>query len=161
MSTVTSTELPVAKEVRDLFEGLLGKDCDLSDGQRLTGAGGLVGVYVDDQLALRAVVAFDLAMAAYAGAAIGLMPPGGAQDAVDDKDLFPLLADNACEVLNVMAALFNVGTAPHLRLYATHAPTDALPADVAVPLAALGNRVDWTVAVKGYGKGQLSICLVP
>jgi hypothetical protein len=159
MSTAT-TELPAAKDVRDLLEGLLGKDTDFSDGTRITGPGGLVGTYVDDSLVLRAVVAFDLAMAAYTGAAIGLMPAGGAQDAVDDKDLFPMLRDNACEVLNVMASLFNVGNAAHLRLYTTHAPAEALPGDVAAHLGALGGRVDWTVAVKGYGKGQLSIVLV-
>jgi hypothetical protein len=154
-----TTALPPAKEVRDLLEGLLGRDCDFTDGKRVTGAGGLVGVYVDDQLGLRAVVAFDLALAAYAGAAIGLMPPGGAQDAVEDGELFALLRDNAAEVLNVMAALFNVGTAPHLRLYGHYAPGEALPADVAAHLAALGGRADWTVAVKGYGKGELSILL--
>jgi hypothetical protein len=157
--TTATTELPPAKDVRDLLEGLLGKDCDFSDGLRVTGAGALVGTYVDDSLKLRALIAFDLAMAAYGGAAIGLMPPGGAQDAVDDKDLFPALHDNACEVLNLMASLFNVGSAPHLRLYSTHAPSEALPGDVAGHLDALGGRVDWTVAIKGYGKGQMSIIL--
>ena len=158
--TTTATELPPAKDVRDLLEGLLGKDTDFSDGTRTTGPGGLVGTYVDDSLGLRAVVAFDLALAAYTGAAIGLMPPGGAQDAVDDGELFPMLRDNACEVLNVMASLFNVGDAPHLRLYTTHAPSEALPGDVAGHLGSLGGRVDWTVAIKGYGKGQLSVVLV-
>ena len=98
-------------------------------------------------------------MAAYCGAAIGLVPPGGAAAAVEDGELFPNLRENACEVLNVMAALFNVGTAPHLKLYSTSAPEEALPGDVAGHLAALGGRVDWTVDIKGYGTGQLSICL--
>lgn len=159
MSTAT-TELPPAKDVRDLLEGLLGKDTDFADGTRITRPGALVGTYVDDTLVLRAVVAFDLPLAAYAGAAIGLVPAGGAQDAVDGEDLFPMLRDNACEVLNVMASLFNVGDAPHLRLYTTHAPAEPLPGDVAGHLGALGGRVDWTVSIKGYGKGQLSIVLV-
>ena len=157
--TTATTELPPAKDVRDLLEGLLGKDCDFSDGLRVTEHPALVGVYVDDHLSMRAVVAFDLAMAAYSGAAIGLMPPGGAQDAVEDGELFPMLRDNAAEVLNIMASLFNVGTAPHLKLYVHYAPEEALPADVAAHLASLGGRVDWTVAVKGYGKGQLSVVL--
>jgi hypothetical protein len=158
VSTAT-TELPPAKDVRDLLEGLLGKECCFSDGLRVTGGPALVGVYVDDQLRMRAIAAMDVAMAAYCGAAIGLMPPGGAQDAVEENELFPMLRENACEVLNVMAALFNVGSAPHLRLYSTVAPEDIIPGDVAGHLAALGGRVDWSVAVKGYGEGQLSICL--
>ncbi|CAA9419620.1 MAG: hypothetical protein AVDCRST_MAG35-1897 [uncultured Quadrisphaera sp.] len=159
METADRTALPPAKEVRDLLEGLLGKDVDFADGRRVTDAGGLVGVYVDDRLGMRAVVACDIAMAAYVGAAIGLMPAGGAQDAVDDGELFPVLRDNAAEVLNVMAALFNVGTAPHLRLYGHYAAGDDLPGDVAQRLGSLGPRVDWAVAVKGYGRGELSIIL--
>ncbi len=159
METADRTALPPAKDVRDLLEGLLGKDTDFSDGLRVTAPGGLVGLYVDDQLGLRAIVAFDIAMAAYTGAAIGLMPPGGAQDAVDDGELFPVMRDNAAEVLNVMAALFNVGGAPHLRLYAHYARGEEVPADVPARLGALGMRADWAVAVKGYGTGQLSIIL--
>ncbi|SDQ20509.1 hypothetical protein [Quadrisphaera sp. DSM 44207] len=157
--TTAVTELPPAKDVRDLVEGLLGKDCAFSDGRRITAGPALVGVYVSDDLRMRAIAAMDLPLAAYVGAAIGLVPPGGAAAAVEDGELFPNLRDNACEVLNVMAALFNVGDAPHLRLYSTSAPEEALPADVAGHLAALGGRADWTVAVKGYGEGQLSICL--
>lgn len=153
------TALPPTKEVRDLLEGLLGKDTDFTDGRRVTAPGGLVGVYVDDQLTMRAVIAFDLAMAAYCGAAIGLMPPGGAQDAVEEEDLFPALKDNAAEVLNVMAALFNVGSAPHLRLYGHYGPGEALPGDVEATLPVLGGRVDWSVAIKGYGKGEVSVIL--
>ena len=159
MTETARTALPPAKDVRDLFEGLLGKDATFTDGKRVMDAKGLVGVYVDDQLGMSAVVAMDLAMAAFTGAAIGLMPPGGAQDAVEDGELFPVLRDNAAEVLNVMAALFNVGSAPHLRLYGHYAAGEDLPADVGSKLTLLGPRVDWTVAVKGYGDGQLSIIL--
>ena len=159
METADRTALPPAKEVRDLLEGLLGKDVDFTDGHRVTDGAGLVGVYVDDRLGMKALVACDIPAAAYIGAAIGLMPPGGAQDAVEDGELFPVLRDNAAEVLNVMAALFNVGSAPHLRLYGHYAAGEGLPGDVAQHLPSPGPRVDWTVAVKGYGKGELSIVL--
>jgi hypothetical protein len=159
VETADRTALPPAKDVRDLLEGLLGKDVDFADGRRVTDGSGLVGVYVDDRLGMRAVVACDLALAAYVGAAIGLMPAGGAQDAVEDGELFPVLRDNAAEVLNVMAALFNVGSAPHLRLYGHYAAGEGMPGDVGRHLGSLGPRVDWTVSVKGYGKGELSIIL--
>ncbi len=159
MATVF-TDLPPAKEVRDLLEGLLGKDASFSDGDRLTDASKvLLGVYVDDQLGLRALVAMDVALAASVGAAIGLMPIGGVEDAIETGELFPAHEDNAAEVLNVMAALFNVGNAPHLRLYSHYGPQDAAPADVTSKLPALGGRVDWTVGIKGYPGGTLSILL--
>lgn len=157
---LATTELPPAKDVRDLLEGLLGKDTDFSDGARLTEAtAAMVGVYVDDQLGLRALVVMDVGLAASVGAAIGLMPVGGVEDAVDDGELLPAQSDNAAEVLNVMAALFNVGDAPHLRLYSTYAPKVAAPDDVVAKLTALGGRVDWEVRVKGYPGGQLSVLL--
>ena len=119
--TTATTELPPAKDVRDLLEGLLGRDADFSDGTRVgTADVGIVAVYVDDALRMRALVGMDLPMAASAGAAIGLVPAGGAQAAVEDGELYPNLRDNVAEVLNVMAALFNVGDAPHLKLYSTH-----------------------------------------
>lgn len=159
MATAT-TELPTAKDVRDLLEGLLGKDTDFSDGARLTDAtAAMVGVYVDDQLGLRALVAMDIGLAGSVGAAIGLMPPGGVEDSIEDGELLPVQGDNAAEVLNVMAALFNVGDAPHLRLYGHYGPKTAPPDDVVPRLAALGGRVDWKVGLKGYPGGQLSVVL--
>ena len=159
-AAAATTELPPAKDVRDLLEGLLGKDADFSDGARLTEAApAMVGVYVDDQLRMRTLVAMDVALAASVGAAIGLMPVGGVEDAVEDGELLPAQHDNAAEVLNVMAALFNVGDAPHLRLYGYYGPKVAPPDDVSVALTVLGGRVDWTVGVKGYPGGALSIVL--
>ncbi len=159
MATVF-TDLPPAKEVRDLLEGLLGKDTSFADGDRLTDASKvLLGVYVDDQLGLGALIAMDVALAASVGAAIGLMPIGGVEDAIESGELFPTQKDNAAEVLNVMAALFNVGSAPHLRLYGCYGPQDAAPDDVTSKLPTLGGRVDWTVGLKGYPGGTLSILL--
>lgn len=158
---VTATGLPVAKDVRDLLEGLLGRDVTLTDGTRLTDATAtMVGVYVDDQLRMRAVVAMDVALAASVGAAIGLMPVGGVEDAVESGEMLPVQQDNTAEVLNVVAALFNVGDAPHLRLYGWYAPKQASPDDVVAAMPALGGRADWRAGVKGYPGGELSILLV-
>lgn len=158
---VTSTGLPVAKDVRDLLESLLGRDVELSDGRRLTDAGAtMVGVYVDDRLTMRALVMMNLHLAATVGSAIGLMPVGGVEGAIEDGELSPVQRDNAAEVLNVVASLFNVGDAPHLRLYATSAPGEAADDDVVATVAELGGRVDWRVGVKGYPGGLLSVLLV-
>ncbi len=61
--------LPTALDVREMFEGLLGRDVDVTLG---TGAvnptappGAVVGVYTDDKMALRALVILDLPLAAH------------------------------------------------------------------------------------------------
>ncbi len=83
-----ATPLPTAVETRELIEGLLGRDVEVTVGAvavNPTAPGGaLVGSFVDDTLGLRALVIMDLALAAHAGAAIGLVPAHTARVAVED-----------------------------------------------------------------------------
>lgn len=158
---MNATPLPNAMQVRDLLEGMLGRDVDVTVGGTHvdpSGApGAMVAVYTDDSLKLRALSVLDLPLAAYVGAAIALVPPGGAQAAVEDGELPGSIADNVAEVLNVTASLFNADGAPHLRLYSTYAPGDPIPADVAQTATGYLPRIDLDVTVKGYGAGQLSV----
>ena len=96
-------------------------------------------------------------LAAHAGASIGLLPPGASEAAIEDRELPENLTVNAKEVLNIMASLFNVEGAAHLKLYASYAPGEALRPDVADWATRTGSRLDLTVEVTRYGKGALSI----
>lgn len=153
-------QLPDRKQVRDLFEGLLGRDVTISDGSPVepgAALGPLVGVYVDDQTTLSAVVLMEFRLAAYVGAALGLVPKGGAEAAVEDRELPPMLAENAAEVLNVLAAPIGDASGVHQRLYQTVVPGEAIPGDAAAWAVRLGNRTDLLLDVKSYGAGTLSI----
>jgi hypothetical protein len=157
-----SVVLPVSLGVRNLLEDLLGREVTVSPAEP-PGAVNLrtavVAVYVDDGLRLSAVLVLDLALAAFAGAALGLMPVGGAEDCIDEKSLSPMLAENVSELCNVLTGLLNRQGAPHLRLYHLHLPGDALPADVASHAVAPGNRLDLEVTVARYGSGHLWLAL--
>lgn len=163
MSAVTAvgTPLPNAKDVRDLLEGLLGRDVDVTTGGAMvdpgSAGGALVGVYVDAHLTIRAIVVADLALAARAGAAIALVPAGGAEVAIEEERLSVALAENAREILNVTASLFNGDGAPHVRLDGCWAPGDGIPPDVARWVLSHVPRLDLTVDVRGYGAGRLSV----
>lgn len=156
--------LPAALEVRELLEGLLGRDVGAEVGIEPVDPrqhpGAVVGVYVDDALTLTAVVLVDVPLAAYVGAAIALLPPRGAAEAVEREMLTPALFDNTAEILNVAASLFNHDGAPHLRLYESYAPRETLPADVAKLVMAFVRRLDMDVSVAGYGSGRLSVLVV-
>jgi hypothetical protein len=157
-----TTQLPQPKDVRDMLSGLLGRDVTLNvtdPPDHGPGKPVSYGAYVDDRLKTAAVVVADLAMTAYAGAAIGLIPAGGAQDAVKERSLPPMLTDNLGEVLNVLAALFNAEGAPHLKLYASYPPGTDAPPDVIALGKAIGNRLDLAVDIPGYGAGTLSLVL--
>ena len=152
--------LPDRKQIKDLFEGLLGRDVSIADGSPVEPTARpapLVGVYVDDRTQLSAVALMDFALAAHAGAALGLVPRGGAEAAIEDGALPPMLVENAAELLNVLAAPIGDAAGVHQRLYQTVAPDQAIPADVAAWAVTLGHRTDLRLEIKAYGTGVLSV----
>jgi hypothetical protein len=131
---------------------------ELSDGDPVTARpGNVVGVYVNDSLGLAAAIVVDLAGAARLGGALGMLPPGGVDDAIEDNALSGMLQDNCHEVLNVLAVTLNVAGAPHVRLYEMYGPDDSVPADVAALTARTGERLDVVLSIAGYGDVRVSV----
>ena len=158
-----SSHLPAPKEIRDQLAGLLDRDITLTPSAPLAPTPAnpcTIGVYVDDLLQVTALTSFDLALSAYAGAAIGLMPVVAAETAVDEGILDETLRENVYEVLNIAAALFNVDGATHVRLYDVHHAGVAVPPDLLARAVTLGRREDLALDIKGYGSGRLSVVLV-
>jgi hypothetical protein len=157
---MSTTPIPAPKAVRDMLTELLGREVTVDIGEPIQ-AGPVektaVAVYVDDQMGARATIVGDLAFAAYAGAAIGLVPVFGAEASIEDGYLSQNLVENSYEVFNIMASLFNLPNAPHLRLYQVVATNESPSADVTGMANALGQRLDLDLDIAGYGKGQLSI----
>jgi len=155
--------LPAALTVRNLFEDLLGRDVNVSPGDPMVAADlptGAFAIYTDSSQQLYAVLGMQLALAANAGAALGLLPAGAAEDSIEEKTLSPTLAENVFELCNVLTSLLNREGAPHVKLYQVIYPGMNLPNDARAHLLALGKRLDLTVEVARYGKGKLSLSLV-
>lgn len=161
---MSATPLPSALEVRELLEGLLGREVEVATGGPMVDpkgeTGALVAEFISDQMQLCALVVMDVPLAARAGASIALMPSQVSENAVGDGELTDVLLENAGEILNVMASLFNAEGAPHLRLSAVHPPKAALPNDVAAWVMAYVPRLDLECDVSGYGPGNLSVLVV-
>jgi len=159
MTTVT---LPAPKDVRDMLAGLVGRDVTVAPGAPVTPAPDrpvAVAVYVAPDMSVNALCLMDLGAAAYTGSALALLPPGGAQDAVEeDGELSGMQVEALHEVVNVLSALFNTPGAPHSKLHKLYAPGEEVAADLAGMLAAF-NRIDLQVEVQGYGKGALSLVI--
>jgi len=157
-----SRVLPSAKDVRDLLEDLLGRNITVSSADRLLSTdlyNTMVSLYVDDTLRLSAVVGLDLHLTVFSAAALGLVPPGGAKAVIEDREISPLLAENAGEVCNILGSLLNREGLPHIRFYQKFLPGEPAPTDATGYLMALGRRLDLAVDVAGYGSGKLSIAL--
>ena len=151
--------LPAPKDVRDMLEGLLGKDVTVAPGDPVSlNDGAALAVYVDPQLSTNAICLVDVPLAAWFAGALALLPKGGLEDAIEDGELSDMHLEVVYEVVNVAAAMFNGGGVTHSRLYKLYAPGEAVPGDLA-GLAAGFNRIDLAVDVAGYGKGALSIVI--
>src|ERR1700712_1899948 len=156
--------LPGTLAVRNLFEDLLGREVTVSPGDPLSADEintATVAIFTDSSQQIYGVLGMQLSLAANAGAALGLLPAGAAEDSIDEKKLFPNLAENVFELCNVLTSLLNKEGGPHVKLYQGIYPGDPLPAAARQHLLALGRRVDLMVEVNRYGKGKLSLSLAP
>lgn len=155
--------LPQPKQLKDLLAELLDREITLSPATPFAPApdtAASVAVYVDDQLRISALILCDLAFSAHAGAAIGLIPVGGAQAAIDDGKITDAIAENLYEVLNIAASMFNVPGADHLRLHALHPAGPPLDPQLRISALTLGRREDLTIDIAGYGAGAVSVVLL-
>jgi hypothetical protein len=159
---VSTVLLPAAKDVRDMISGLVGKEVSVSPGAPVTPEPNrpvTIAIYTAPDMSVNALCVMDLGASAYTAAALALLPPGGAQDAVEeDKELSPMLLEALHEVVNVLSALFNTPGAPHSKLNKLVPDGGEVPGDIAGMLAGF-NRLDLAIEVPGYGKGALSLVL--
>lgn len=153
------TPVPSAFEVRELFEGLLGREVAWNGTARAVDVldGACVAMYIRDTGQLGALALVDIPLTARAGSAIGLLPPAAAEQAVSSGLVTPMQFDNMAEILNVAASLLNKPDTPHLRLRDTFAPRETLPAEVTQLALQQGSRLDGELAIPGYGTGRISV----
>jgi hypothetical protein len=151
--------LPDRKVVRDLFEGLLGRDVQVLQGKPVDIGipKPVVAAYVDNDFQLRSVVLMDLDLAARAGAAIALVPKGAADDAIESTLLMPHLFENAAEICNVLAASLGDASGVHQRLSMCYAPSDPVPQHILNIATQMAARDDVVLDISAYGKGTLSM----
>jgi len=164
MSTAIATPsypIPSMLQVKDLlgmlFDGLsvkLGPKLDMSPK-----SGSYFGVYVSDDGVAAALCGCDMAFAANSGAALSMLPPNVAKEAVKDRELTPVMLANLHEVMNICTRLMLRDDSPHLKLRELCAVT-ALPASAAAIVSAPKARIDFEIGIAKYGAGGLCVmCL--
>ncbi len=129
------TQIPDPKPIKDLFESLLGRDVEISPMSEpvvpTARRACCVGLYVDGNADVKALVAADLELSARAGAALGLVPKTGADTAIENRELPAALYDNFYEVMNIFSSLFNEGAPEdHLKLSSVFQPGSVIPTGV-------------------------------
>ncbi|MDY7101969.1 MAG: hypothetical protein S0880_12340 [Actinomycetota bacterium] len=151
--------LPKDSDLSELIESLLGREPKVTGGALPDSEVAVVASYVDREGSLECLVVTDIALGAYLGAALALVPKGGAQDCVDEGALSSNLKENFHEVLNIMASLFNTTEGSrHVRLSEVHyGPADQASDGARGLSQAPGERADFEVVVENYGTGKLAV----
>lgn len=155
--------LPAPMQIRELLTSMLDRDITMGPTSPFAPTPhfpATIAVYTEDSLEIRALLLLDMPLSAYLGAAIGLVPPGGAAAALEAGVLPDNIKDNIGEVLNIATSLFNVDNAPHVRLYAVHPAGDEMPGHLQMMALTLGRREDMKIEIQGYGTGRFSIVLI-
>jgi len=152
--------MPIPEDVRDFLGDLLGKPvsvskrpvADLSEVE--PEEKWVTGLFVNDKNALIGACVADLKLAANAGAALAMISDQVAKEAVAAGELGENLRDNFYEIVNIVSALLNGPSVPHLRLTEM---VDGIPDEVVeLSKRAAGNK-RYDVTIVGYEGGVLGL----
>ena len=154
-------QLPNNKQIKDVLEGMVGRDVALETSAKqmapIDAVGGFVATFIDDEQKLCALLGWSVEAAAYVGGCLGLVPPKMTKEMATDKYLRSDIVENITEVSNVISTALNKPGNPHVRMAQTYFPTSTAPDDITKHLFAHSARLDVDVNVSGYGAGQLTI----
>lgn len=158
---MSATPLPTGKEIRDLFEMLLGRTVELSPDYEILKPdeefGCCVAFFNDAMDNVCAACIMDLDLCAYAGAALQLIPAAGAQDEINNGILSDSYIENVYEILNIFSGLLNKDDAPHVTIGLMYTPGEELPGNEYKMVTSYVERRDSILDIEGYGKGRFGV----
>ena len=151
---------PTPQAVATLFTGILGKSVTAAKGAVYNPTAvepRMIAVFRGDESDPIWVCLVDLALTAYAGAALVMLPAEAAKEVITKRQADESLGENFAEILNICSQLFTTTTARPVRLQETVWGKGAgqAPAGAKKPTPAF--RLDMLVKIAGYGDGKLSL----
>ena len=152
--------MPAPEVVRDFFGDLIGKgvsvdkrdeiDLDDDDDERVW----MSGVFVEDDGTVGGAIVADLALASYGGAALAMVPKPVADESIKDGELSEGLAENFYEVANILTAMLNGPSVPHLKIREL---VPGVPDDVRDLIIRAAGRRSFDLTITDYGPGVLAL----
>ena len=156
MSTVFS--LPNESDLTQMMAMLYGDSMSVKPGNAIDASeNNPVAVYIDDEGVPVAACVCDSAFGAYAGSALTMIPPGGANDAAKSGELSGAMMDNLGEIMNILSRLFMVGKTPHMKLDTVYPNSQKLPDNVKHMLDSVKGKVGFDVNFDRYGTGIVAL----
>ncbi|MGV6858726.1 MAG: hypothetical protein ACWA5X_07085 [bacterium] len=147
--------LPTEHEANAVLGMLYGDSLDVKQGDDLPESDAkYVGLFVDPEDKPVAACICDTPFAAYAGSALTMLPPGGAEDAAETGELSQMMEENLYEVMNICSRMFMSDATPHLKLELVHKYED-LPTEAKEVLLGAEGKRGLDIEVPRYGQGRL------
>jgi len=150
--------LPTIDAIGNLTSTLLGKSIKVDRCPALVTANiRATATYYDSAGELAFLAVSDMAFLAGVGAALAMVPPPTVVDAIRTNKPPQPIVDNAYEVFNVLASLFNdaPGAAVHVKV--RELSVGALKPDLAKRLLKPGARLDLVSKIPSYPDGKLGL----
>jgi len=116
-----------------------------------------VGTYNDCEGNFLFALTCDLSVANGLGAALAMIPPGGAEDATDEGVVPDNIGENLYEVLNICSAVFADYHGQRIVLDKVYNPGDAIEDEVAAKIEAAGCLIQVEYGVQRYQSGNISL----
>lgn len=151
---------PNAVEIAEMFTMLCGKETTIRKNPKVDfdgTANWIFAIYDEEDGTLGAVIACDVATAAYGGAALSLIPASMAEESIKSGVVAENLSENFREVLNVFAGLFNSPGTPRLKLGHYSEPPDEAGEGLIAWFEEAEQKTGFDVGVDGYGKGRMVV----
>jgi len=153
--------LPDVRKVQDilgtLFEGLDVKAGGTFD--QTANGGAWFGVFMNEAGTAVALCGADVSLAAGLSAALSMLPPTAAAEAIHSREFSSGMFDNLREVINICTRLVVDSASPHLKLDQLY-KVAALPVAAAAILAKPMGRREFSLKVPRYGGGVLSLLAI-
>jgi len=141
---------PEKAQLVDMLTMILGADVEAAESKDFDDATiGFTATYIDDHGANAATCSCTLATGAALGCALSMIPPGGAEGMVEDKELTATATDNLYEVMNIFSSLLMNDKSEHLQLASVDAGSECRQT---------GDDLEeqaFSITLGKYGKGEL------
>lgn len=119
-------------------------------------ADGMLAIYRNDEGILVSVCQTNLEFAARAGGALTMIPAGGCDDVIAEKELSSTLFENSREVMNLLVTLISKEDNKRVFLNEYVKVGDPVPDDVQALLGGGQAQVSMNVDFDRYGSGTIS-----
>lgn len=145
--------LPNAEQTADMVGMLYGTEIgvEITDDSAFTKA--YSATYIDKQDQLVALCECNPEMVIYGGAALSMLPPGGARDMLADGEYSKTVLDNFHEVMNVCSRLMMSDSSAHLRLQTIYPSADIQEA--AGQFQSQARAIMFAIDIPKYGIGKM------